>query len=66
MLIPPDSSHPGLVRGTIVLLGNAITVQITEQHKRMKVVTHQLYVPNCIQRGWYMHRRSQAVPEKIP
>ncbi|GFW57033.1 hypothetical protein TNCV_3473161 [Trichonephila clavipes] len=36
MLIQPANSRPGLVRGTVVLLENSITVWITEQHKRME------------------------------
>ncbi|GFW82577.1 hypothetical protein TNCV_4694591 [Trichonephila clavipes] len=33
MLIQPASSRLGLVRGTVVLLENSITVRITEQYK---------------------------------
>ncbi|GFW23195.1 hypothetical protein TNCV_3802951 [Trichonephila clavipes] len=58
------SSQPGHVRSAVVLLENSITVRITEQHKRMEVITQQLYVPNCIEGGWYSHRRSQTVPRK--
>ncbi|GFW74288.1 hypothetical protein TNCV_2524911 [Trichonephila clavipes] len=64
MLIQSAICQPGLVRGTVVLLENSITVQITEQHKRMLVITQQLYVPNCIEGGWYTHHRPQAVPLK--
>ncbi|GFV26219.1 hypothetical protein TNCV_3150191 [Trichonephila clavipes] len=42
---------PGLVRGTVVLLENSITVRITEQHERMEMVTQQFYEPNCIVGG---------------
>ncbi|GFU47516.1 hypothetical protein TNCV_2000201 [Trichonephila clavipes] len=35
MLIKPAFTYPGLARGTIILLGNSITVRITEQHKRI-------------------------------
>ncbi|GFV55696.1 hypothetical protein TNCV_754961 [Trichonephila clavipes] len=63
MLIQPASSQPGLVRGTVVLLENFTTVRVSEQHKR-KVNTQQLYVPNCIEGGWYTHQRSQTVPRK--
>ncbi|GFU28953.1 integrase catalytic domain-containing protein [Trichonephila clavipes] len=48
MLIQPSSSQPGLVRGTVVLLQNYITVRVSEQHKRMEVITLQLHVPNRI------------------
>ncbi|GFW90053.1 hypothetical protein TNCV_3485051 [Trichonephila clavipes] len=64
MLIQPANSRPGLLRGTLVLLENSITVRITEQHKWMEVITQQLYVPNCIEGGWYTHQRSQTVPPK--
>ncbi|GFT38941.1 hypothetical protein TNCV_388071 [Trichonephila clavipes] len=57
MLIQSASSHPGLVRGTVVLLENSITLRITEQHKRMEVVFQQLFAPNCIEGGW-----SKVVP----
>ncbi|GFY30601.1 hypothetical protein TNCV_3117631 [Trichonephila clavipes] len=46
---PIASSKPGLVRGTVVLLENSITVWITKQNKRMEVNTKQLYEPNCIE-----------------
>ncbi|GFX52077.1 hypothetical protein TNCV_4654061 [Trichonephila clavipes] len=36
MLIQPASSQPRLLRGTVVLLENSITVQITEEYKRME------------------------------
>ncbi|GFW45727.1 thioredoxin-related transmembrane protein 1 [Trichonephila clavipes] len=62
--IQPASSQLGFVRGTLVLLENSITVGITEQHKQMGVITQQLYLPNCIEGGWYMHQRSQTVPQK--
>ncbi|GFT97131.1 hypothetical protein TNCV_3857971 [Trichonephila clavipes] len=64
MSIQPVSSKPRLVRGTVVLLENSITVRITEQHKRMEVITQQLYVPNCIEAGRYMHQRSQTMPQR--
>ncbi|GFX65989.1 hypothetical protein TNCV_14101 [Trichonephila clavipes] len=64
MLIQPASGQPGLVKGTVVLLENSITVRITEQHKRMEVITQQLYVPNYIEDGWYTHQRSKTVPRK--
>ncbi|GFT01716.1 hypothetical protein TNCV_4205311 [Trichonephila clavipes] len=38
MLTQPASSQLGLVRGTVVLLENSITVRITEQHKRKEVI----------------------------
>ncbi|GFU13792.1 hypothetical protein TNCV_939991 [Trichonephila clavipes] len=60
MLIQLVSGQPGLVRGTVVLLENSFIVQITEQHKRMEVITQQLYVPNCIEGGWYIHQRKQC------
>ncbi|GFW78233.1 hypothetical protein TNCV_137021 [Trichonephila clavipes] len=49
---------------TVVLLENCIAVRITEQYKRMEVITQQLYVPHCIKAGWYSHQRSQTVPRK--
>ncbi|GFV95742.1 hypothetical protein TNCV_1727921 [Trichonephila clavipes] len=58
------STRPGLVRGTVVLLENFITVRITEQHKWMEVINQQFHVPKCINRGWYTHQRSQTVPPK--
>ncbi|GFW34555.1 DUF1758 domain-containing protein [Trichonephila clavipes] len=36
MFNQPSSSQPRLVRGTVVLLENSITMRITEQHKRME------------------------------
>ncbi|GFU94205.1 hypothetical protein TNCV_1302551 [Trichonephila clavipes] len=42
MLIQPASSQLGLVRGIVVLLKNAVTELITEQHKRMEVINQQL------------------------
>ncbi|GFX12612.1 hypothetical protein TNCV_3157331 [Trichonephila clavipes] len=44
MLIQQVSSEPGLVRGTVDLLENSITGRITEQHKRMGVITQNLCV----------------------
>ncbi|GFW36850.1 hypothetical protein TNCV_4348911 [Trichonephila clavipes] len=52
MLIQPASSQPGLVRGTVVLLENSLTVRVTEQQKRMEMITQQHYLPNCIEGGW--------------
>ncbi|GFT75722.1 hypothetical protein TNCV_3125221 [Trichonephila clavipes] len=43
-----DISQPGLVRGTVALLENSLTVRKKEQHKRMEVITQKLYVQNCI------------------
>ncbi|GFT92930.1 hypothetical protein TNCV_740801 [Trichonephila clavipes] len=62
MLIRPSSSQPRLVRSTVVLLENSITVRITEEYKRMEVITQQLYVPNYIEGGWYTHQTSKTVP----
>ncbi|GFU93492.1 uncharacterized protein TNCV_2200701 [Trichonephila clavipes] len=45
----PASSQQGLVRGTVFLLENSITLQKTEQHKQMEVINQQLYIPNCIE-----------------
>ncbi|GFT69661.1 hypothetical protein TNCV_1298701 [Trichonephila clavipes] len=64
MLIQPASSQLVLVTGTDVLLKNSITVRITEHHKRMEVITQQLYVPNCFERGWYTDQRSKTVLRK--
>ncbi|GFW23739.1 hypothetical protein TNCV_2032821 [Trichonephila clavipes] len=64
MLIQTASNQPGLVKGTVVLQENSITVRITEQYKRMEVITQQFYLPNCIEGGWYTPRRSQTVPQK--
>ncbi|GFY19992.1 hypothetical protein TNCV_2146851 [Trichonephila clavipes] len=64
MIIQPASIQPEFFRGTVVLLENSITVQITEQHKRMDVITQQLYVPNCIEAGCYSHQKFQTVPRK--
>ncbi|GFV65228.1 hypothetical protein TNCV_4572281 [Trichonephila clavipes] len=70
MLIQPVSGQLGLVRGTVVLLENSITVRIREQRKRIEVITNavryveQLYVPNCIKGSWYLHERTQIVPLK--
>ncbi|GFW56570.1 hypothetical protein TNCV_1862801 [Trichonephila clavipes] len=58
------SSQPGLVRDTVVLLENSITVWIIEQHERMKVITHQIYVLNCIERDWYTQQGSQTGHQK--
>ncbi|GFV78181.1 hypothetical protein TNCV_1036491 [Trichonephila clavipes] len=62
MLIQPVSRQPELVRGTVVLLENHFIVWITEQHKRMEMISQQLYVPNRIE--GYMHQRSQTLPQK--
>ncbi|GFU68685.1 hypothetical protein TNCV_309001 [Trichonephila clavipes] len=51
MLIQPASSQPVLMRGTVVLLENSITVRITEQHKGIEVIPH---VPNCLQEVLYI------------
>ncbi|GFV40359.1 hypothetical protein TNCV_4092231 [Trichonephila clavipes] len=64
ILIQPASSQTGLMRGTDVLLENSITVRITEQHKRIEVISQQLNVLNCIEGGWQTHVRSQKVPRK--
>ncbi|GFV59167.1 hypothetical protein TNCV_2339081 [Trichonephila clavipes] len=53
MLIEPANSQTGLVRGTILLPENSITVRITEQHKRMEVITQKIYVSNCIEEVLY-------------
>ncbi|GFU99780.1 hypothetical protein TNCV_506011 [Trichonephila clavipes] len=67
MLIQPASSQPGLVRGTVVLVENSITVWIAEQHKRVEVITQQLYVLIYIKISWYTHQKSQTAPgEKTP
>ncbi|GFV49599.1 hypothetical protein TNCV_2814571 [Trichonephila clavipes] len=55
MLIQSASNEPGLVRGTVVLLENSLTMRTTEQNKRMEVFTQQLYVPKYVEGGWYMH-----------
>ncbi|GFX74259.1 hypothetical protein TNCV_838131 [Trichonephila clavipes] len=60
MVIQPASCQPGLVRGTVIFLENSITVWIVEQHKRMEVITQQLYVSNCIEGGW-MERPSRSL-----
>ncbi|GFS98445.1 hypothetical protein TNCV_3478401 [Trichonephila clavipes] len=51
MLLQPASSQPGLLRRTVILLENSITVRITEQNKRMEVITQTLSVPNCMEIG---------------
>ncbi|GFY16874.1 hypothetical protein TNCV_3689321 [Trichonephila clavipes] len=60
MIIQPTNSQPELMRGAVVLLENSITVRISGQRKRMEVITQQLYIPNCIDGGWYTHQRSQT------
>ncbi|GFY25560.1 hypothetical protein TNCV_2486801 [Trichonephila clavipes] len=47
-------AQPGLPRDTVV----SFTVLITEQHQR---ITQHLYVPNCIQGGWYTHQGSPNI-----
>ncbi|GFU20427.1 hypothetical protein TNCV_2521921 [Trichonephila clavipes] len=48
MLIQPASSQPGLVKGTVVLLENSITLRITEQHKRIdKRIALRKVVKQC-------------------
>ncbi|GFW35228.1 hypothetical protein TNCV_1695431 [Trichonephila clavipes] len=64
MLIQPCSSQPELARGTVVLLENSITMRVTEQHKRMEVITQQLEVPNSIEEGWYTNQRFPTAPRK--
>ncbi|GFT75463.1 hypothetical protein TNCV_4832781 [Trichonephila clavipes] len=40
-----SNSYPGVMRGTGVMLEISITVWITQQHKRMEVITQKIYVP---------------------
>ncbi|GFV04106.1 hypothetical protein TNCV_917271 [Trichonephila clavipes] len=47
MFIQPACCQPGLVRGTVALMENSIAVRIIERHKRMEMITQQLYVQNC-------------------
>ncbi|GFY07825.1 HTH_Tnp_Tc3_2 domain-containing protein [Trichonephila clavipes] len=65
MLLQPASSRPGLVRGTVVLLENSITVRITEQHKRMVAIPQQLYVPIHIMGVIYTSVSVLSCPSKM-
>ncbi|GFT55408.1 hypothetical protein TNCV_3189181 [Trichonephila clavipes] len=39
------NSYPGVMRGTVVMPENSITVRITQKHKRMEGITQKIYVP---------------------
>ena len=65
MLIQSASIRSGLMRDTVVLLENFITVPITKQHKRMEVIIEQLYVPNCNEVGTKI-RNSAMKKHPIP
>ncbi|GFV32273.1 uncharacterized protein TNCV_1675591 [Trichonephila clavipes] len=52
MLIQPARSQLGLVRGTVVLLENSITLRITEQHKRMEFALSLVFYPPSLY-SWY-------------
>ncbi|GFU88529.1 hypothetical protein TNCV_4442061 [Trichonephila clavipes] len=60
MFNQPANCQPGLVRGTVVLLENSITMRITEQSERMEVIPQQLNIPNCIVGGFSLADLGQA------
>ncbi|GFX67555.1 hypothetical protein TNCV_3932971 [Trichonephila clavipes] len=61
----PISQYPtGTSERDSCITGKLHYVRLTEHHKRMEEITHQLYVPNYIEGGWYTHHRSQTVPRK--
>ncbi|GFW34749.1 hypothetical protein TNCV_953771 [Trichonephila clavipes] len=66
MLLQPASSQPGLERGTVVLQENSITVRIIGEHKRMKVITQQLSVPNCMEIGTRTEDHKQCPAKNTP